>query len=310
VRYLHLLGLLNGLAVAVHMLATIPLACYTVLLVVWLIRRRIRAKDIAIVAALGIVGALPYEYLIVKNLVEGGDLLGTLASAAFGDRWRADVLNTALSWKLTRENILFIVLNFPTPNALLFLVGLYGLHRIGPASALRNLVLALLMLFFVFACRYTIVDRFAFFLPFYCVVAIVIGLGMHELSSRLRRPAVLYLAAAFSSLPIAVYAMAPEGAQRLRVPIGTRQDIPYRNDYEYFLQPWRTGYRGAEKFAREALETAEPNAIIYADTTTVAPLRYMQEVKALRPDVQIVAGIAHRDGMGSTLNSLHRQGGW
>ena len=70
-------------------------------------------------------------------MVHSGDVLGTLASAAFGNRWRADVLNIHLSWKLIREDLLYLVLNFPTPNALLFLAGSRG-----PAQDRRDLGLS------------------------------------------------------------------------------------------------------------------------------------------------------------------------
>jgi hypothetical protein len=76
------------------------------------------------------------------------------------------------------------------------------------------------------------------------------------------------------------------------VRIGTRQDIPYRDDYAYFLQPWKTGYAGAERFAAEALEAVESDAVIWADITTAAPLLLAQEIKGLRPDVKIVSRIA------------------
>jgi hypothetical protein len=76
----------------------------------------------------------------------------------------------------------------------------------------------------------------------------------------------------------------------MQLKIGTRNDIPHRNDYEYFLRPWKTGYKGAERFADEALDLLEDNAVIYADTTTVGPLLYLQEVKGKRPDVKIVSG--------------------
>ncbi len=295
VGYLYGLGLLNGLALAVHMLAAIPLACYAVLLFVLWRRRSIRAKDLALIAALWVLGALPYEYLILQNIVQNRDVLGTLASAAFGNRWRADVLNTTLSWRLITEDVLLIVLNFPTPNALFFFVGLYGLHRMGPTPAFRRILVALLVLFFIFAARYTITDRYAFFLPFYCIAAIVIGLGVQEVLRR-GRPCPMVLVAVFALLPVAVYAVAPGLAQHWNLSLGTRQDIRYRNDYEYFLRPWRTGDTGAERFARAALETAEPNAIICADSTTVAPLLYVQEVQGVRPDVKIVAGIVSSQG--------------
>jgi hypothetical protein len=196
---------------------------------------------------------------------------------------------------LVKEDILLIMLNFPTPSALLFFVGLYGLHRTGPTAAFRRVIVALLVLFFVFAARYTITDRYAFFLPFYCIVALMIGLGAHEVV-RWGLPCPTVLVAAFALLPIAVYAVAPGLAQRGNLSLGTRQDIPYRNDYEYFLQPWRTGYTGAERFARAALGTAESNAIVCADSTTVAPLLYVQEVKGVRPDVKVVAGIVSSQG--------------
>ncbi len=294
VSYLYLLGLLNGLAIAVHMLASIACVCYAALVVILLARRAIRGRDVAVIAGLWILGALPYEYLIIKNIVHSGDVAGTLASAAFADRWRGDVLNTSLSWKSVKENALFLTLNFPTPNALLFFVGGYALCRTAHARAFRNVLIALLVLFFLFASRYTVADRYAFFIPFYVVVAILIGLGVQEVHARHR--AVAHAIAFCVLLPVLVYVAAPAMAERMNLRIGTRGDLAYRNDYEFFLEPWKTGDTGADRFATEALTGVEPDAIILADTTTVGPLLYVQEVKGLRPDVKIVTGIVSSHG--------------
>ena len=294
-RYLGGLAILNGMAVAVHMLGSISFVCYAGFLVILLAKRAVRGRELAAFALLWILGALPYEYLIVRDIARAGDVLGTLASAAFGSRWRADVLNTSLSWKIVKENALLIALNFPTPNVLLFLIGCYGLRRVRPA-AFRNVVLALLVLFLLFAFRYTVSDRYAFFIPVYCLAALLIGLGAQEIVSRVRHWTVPWLIALFCLLPIGVYAAAPQLARHAGVRIGTRQDIPYRDDYAYFLRPWKTGYDGAERFAAEALATVENNAIIWADITTVAPLLYAQEVRGIRPDVKIVSGIASTAG--------------
>jgi hypothetical protein len=94
----------------------------------------------------------------------------------------------------------------------------------------------------------------------------------------------------FSLLPVVAYAAAPRLAEKANVSIGTRRQIPYRDDYKYFLQPWKTAYRGPERFAREGLESVEKNAIIYADGTTVYPLLFAQELEKMRRDVTIVSG--------------------
>lgn len=296
VRYVYALGLLNGLAVAVHMLAVIPLACYAVLAVVGIAKGRLRLRDIGVVVLLWTVGALPYEYLIVRRMLCSGEVLATLASAAFGDRWRADVLNTALSWRIVKENFLLLALNFPTPNVLLPVIGGFALRRMRAVSPLRHVLAALLMLFLLFAFRYTVVDRYAFFIPFYVVVCVLTGLGVHRVHEGLPHPAVTAAITGAALLPVAVYAIAPSLARRIDLAMGTRGDIAYRDDYTYFLRPWKTGEDGPDRFARDALDTVGPDAVIYADTTTVAPLLLIQEVEGRRPDVKIVTGIVSSRG--------------
>ena len=290
VSYLYWLGLLSGLSIAVHMLASIPLICYAVFVAFLLAKKEIHIRNLAIIVLLWIAGALPYEYLIVKNIIQTGDLTGTLASAAFGLRWQGAVLNTSLSMGIVKENFLYILLNFPTPNFLLFFAGCFGLFKMSPGRSFRNVVLALTVLFFLFAFRYTVPDRYAFFIPFYCLVSILTGLGTDTLQNQKNLKVPAFLVLLFCILPVGVYAALPPLAKKMQLNIGTRNDIPHRNDYEYFLRPWKTGYNGAERFAEEALDLPEDGAVIYADTTTVGPLLYLQEVKGIRPDVKIVSG--------------------
>ncbi len=294
--YLYALGLLNGMAIAVHMLASIPLICYSVLLVILVARKRIRPVHAACAALLWMVGAAPYGYLIVGEIIQSGDLPGTLASAAFGDRWQGDVLNAGVSWDMVKENVLYLLLNFPTPNALLLFVGCAALCRKGADRLLRAILMTLMVFFFVFAFRYTVSDRYAFFIPFYVVAAAVIGFGVDRLQRRVPHRALACLIGLLALSPVAVYAVAPSLAERCDLSIGTRGDIAHRDDHAFFLQPWKTGYRGAEQFAREVLEAVPAEALIYADTTTVAPLLYMQEVEGVRPDVKIVTGLVRSAG--------------
>jgi len=296
VSYLYWLGLLNGLAIANHMFASIPLLCYGVFFVVLLVKKRIGFGRLAVVVLLWIIGAAPYEYLIIKNIIQSGDFTGTALSAAFGNSWQGAVLNTSLSLKIVKENILFLLLNFPTPNLLLLFVGLFGLYKYCPAKAFSNVVLVLSVLFFLFAFRYTVPDRYTFFMPFYCMVSVLAGLGVYVVNKRMSSRVFICLVLIFASLPIPVYAAVPIVAEKMRFNLGTRREIPYRNEYRYFLCPWKTGYRGAERFANEALALVENNAIIYADSTVAYVLLYAQQVEQKRRDVTIVSGRDSSEG--------------
>jgi len=292
VGYLYWLGLLNGLAIANHMFASIPLLCYGVFFVVMLAKKRIGFGHLAIVVLLWIIGAAPYEYLIIKNIIRSGDFTGTALSAAFGSGWQGAVLNTSLSLKIVKENILFLLLNFPTPNLLLFFVGLFGLYKYCLAKAFSNVVLALLVFFFLFAFRYTVPDRYTFFMPFYCMASVLVGLGVYVVHKRISSKVFVYLVLIFAFLPVPVHAAVPIVAEKMAFNLGTRREIPYRNEYRCFLCPWKTGYRGADRFADEALALVENNAIIYADSTVAYVLLYAQQVNGKRPDVKIVSDYA------------------
>jgi hypothetical protein len=289
VGFLYALALFNGLAIANHMWAVIALVCYMVFLATLLAQKQINLRHLGIIAGLWVVGAVPYEYLIIKNVVQSGDFTATVASVFFGDQWRGDVLNTTVPVKLVKENLILMVYNFSTPNVILFFAGLYGLKKVSPNRSFKNILLALLILFFVFAFRYTVPDRYAFFIPFYCLVCILIGVGFDLFVSRPNRKVLGWIVVVLALLPIPTYVIAPAVAQGTDFKLPTKRNISYRNDYRWFLQPWRTGCRGPEKFAKEVFNTVDENAVVYADGTTVSALLYTQEVKKQRSDIRIVS---------------------
>ena len=295
--YLYLLGLFNGLAIANHMFAVIPFVCYLVLLIVLLARRQIKLRHFGIIVLVWVISASPYGYLVLKNIIKTGNFTSAMASALFGRNWRSNVLNVSLSAKLVKENLLFLAYNFPTPNVIFFFVGLWGLKKVSSMRSFTNILLALLILFFVFAFRYTVPDRYAFFIPFYCLASVLIGVGVNLLIARYNSKIVCSVILILSLLPIPTYMIAPAVAQRQKFNLSTRADVPYRNDYVWFLQPWKAGYSGAEKFAEEVFEKLEPEAVVYADNTMVYPLLYVQEVKGERKDIRIISTYASSEGV-------------
>ena len=296
VVFLYLLGLVNGLAIATHMFASIAFICYLVFLVVLLVQKEIRLKDFGVIVGLWMIGAAPYEYLIINKFIETGDLAATLSSALFGNKWQSNVINTGLSARLIKENVILLAYNFPTPNVIFFLAGLYGLKKLSPSRGFKNILVALSVLFFVFAFRYTVQDRYAFFIPFYCLACILFGVGFDFLIRPGGKKILTYLVLIFAFLPIPVYIFAPVAAEKMQFKLPTRGDIPYRNDYRWFLRPWRTSHDSPERFVNEIYNTVEQDAIIWADTTTAPPLLYAQHVKGKRGDVKIMSSIISSEG--------------
>lgn len=292
IGFLYLLAFFNGLAVADNMFAVFALTCYLVLWAVLLIQKQITLRHIAIMITLWIMGAVPYEYLVIKNVIQTRDFAATMTSVFFGNRWEKNALNVAVSSRTIKENLIFMVYNFPTPNIIFFFAGLYGLNKVSPSRSFRNILLAILILFFVFAFRYTVPDRYAFFIPFFCLVSVLAGVGFNSVLAGLAPPyrrVLCWAVFILALLPIPVYIIAPVIAQKMQFKLPTKRSIPFRNDYVWFLRPWQTGYNGPEQFAEQALSGVEKDAIIIADGTTVYPLWYVQKFKGTAPDVKIVS---------------------
>ena len=138
ISYLYLLGLFNGLSISDHMFGSLPFLCYTVFLIVLLAKRTIRFKHLFIIVILWLIGFSPYAYLIIKEMINTGDIIATISSALFGKAWQHNVLNVGISARLIKENLILMAYNFPTPSALLFIAGLWGLGKVSPRRSFRK----------------------------------------------------------------------------------------------------------------------------------------------------------------------------
>jgi hypothetical protein len=230
--------------------------------------------------------------LIVKNIINTKEVFSTLATTFFGNTWQNNVLNIEISSNLIKENLILIAYNFPTPNIILFFVGLYGLKKIQNLRNLFAMLLIIALIFFVFAFRYTVPDRYAFFIPFYLLVSIFIGLSAHILLAKTAASTPYIIILILTSLTIPTYITAPKVAEKLEFNLNTKRKIPFRNDYKWFLEPWKINYYGPQQFANEVFITLPENAAIYADSTTAPPLHYFQEVHQQRNDLIILSPLA------------------
>ncbi len=285
--YVYWLALMNGISLSNHMFASIPLFCYFCYLIFLLIKKELSWRIVPGAVLLWAAGAGIYLYLIVNRYLTTGDLGATLMSAAFGDSWGGAVLNNHITPKLVIENFLFLGLCFCSPALILLLTGFWGLLRHWRESRWHLLIVLLAVLFYGFAFRYTVPDRYAFFIPFYCVAGVVIGYGAKQFLARFNRPAVKWVLVLLCLMPVGVYAAVPPIAKAYNIKLGTRRSIPFRNEYTHFLRPWQTGYDGPLQYGKTVMGLVEDNAVILADSTPVYTLWYVQTVLGEKPGVTL-----------------------
>ncbi len=284
-RWLPLLFFVNGLGVSNHLLAILALPVYGILLVVLLVRRRIGMGVVLFSAMTWLAGCIPYLILILGELERGVPAAEVLGSALFGNYYAANVLNTHVTLGLLKKSALYLGLNFPTPAVVLAVVGLWELRRIQPRSLALSLA-GLLIVHLVWVSRYDIADQYTFFIPTVILLGLLVGLGAGRfLASRGISWRVAGVLAA--GLPAAVYVVLPTLAKQGGLAIGVGRELPYRDAYTYFLQPWKSGYTGAERFALEARDTLPEGAVLIADSTSVRPIQYLQITGRWKPSVVV-----------------------
>jgi len=279
--------LLNGLSLANHLLALLTLAAAGAACLYLLWRKQLRWPIAALAAGAWIMGAWPYEALILQDLAAGQPLGEVINSALFGVNWRGAVTNVRISGRMVLNALLILLLNFPTPTILLGLGGVKALAR--GQGWFGKMVLGMAAVHLAFAVRYPVRDQYTFFITTVFFVSLLIGVGCWQVLQRRRRLAYLVLPAAM--LPVAVYYAMPRvvlaaGWQdRLEKRLWKRT-IPYRNELFHFLQPWSAGYDGPQRFAREVFRQVPQDSILLVDSTAIRPLMYLRLTEKLREDVQ------------------------
>ena len=287
-RWLVLAAFLNGLGWSTHNFAMLMWPAYAVTAVLHrkLIPRP-QARSLAIAAGAWLVGCIPLIVLVVLEYQRLGDLGGTIRSLLVGV-YERQVFNTQIGGGLLLRLLGYLVLNFPTPLVLLAVWGWIQLRRDGCPG--RRLLLTLAAVSYVgFAGRYNVSDQYTFMVHGYLFVILFVSVGVEGWLGRYQSRGMKIAVLALSLTGPLAYAVGPPLARRyagnaLRFP---ERQIPYREPYNWFLRPWRTGYHGPERYAREVLTSLPPNAVLLTDSTIRRPLDYLQGDEGLRLDVRL-----------------------
>ncbi len=283
--------LLSGVEFSNHPLALLTLAV-TGLVTLWMIaRKELHFFTLVLCGAAWFLGAGLMLALMVRQVAAGMPVTEVLRSALVGD-FSAAVFNLFPTPLLLARSALYLVLNFPTPIALLAFVGLARLRSLRPPH-MGVFLAGLTLIHLYWAIRYDVPDQYTFFIITAMNLSILIGIGVSavlEWKPQARKPLV-----ALALLPVAAYFLLPRLAAHWELPLGTRS-LPYREEYYYFLRPWKTGYIGPEHFADEMFSWLPPFSVLIADQTTVRPLHYRRLTS--EPDHQLLIFPRMRDEVG------------
>jgi hypothetical protein len=263
---------LNGLGLSNHLVAILSLPVYGTLLLWAVFTSAVRWRVFLLSGVAWFAGAAIYLGMVIEELLRrsAGEVVN---EALFGEVFEGYVLNTDVSASLLVKCVMYLGLNFPTPLAFAALVGLWKLGR--PRGVFPTCFLALLAIHFLWACRYDVPDQYVFFLPSILFIAALIGLGAGEVARRWGTRARPFIVAA-ALLPAPVYAALPFIARPLKLLPEIGRKMPYRDNYDFFIHPWKTGYRGPEQFAEELVQALPDDSLLIADATAVRPVHYFQ----------------------------------
>jgi hypothetical protein len=284
-RQLYLMGLLFGLGVSVHLMSQIVFAVLMVWLFSRLLMRKLRIGAYLAVIGMWIIGAAALWVAAWIEYRHNGSIAATIRSALIGN-WGTAVFNFSVVGLLLKKSILFFALNFPTPLILLSIPGLWlSFKYLNRTTAWLLAISALLCC--SFAARYNVRNQDCFFLPFYFLVAIYIGLGFAFLFKR-NVISWAIVCSVFLLLILLTYPALAYVAEKHKFDLGVKRHIPYRDAYYYYLVPWQQHQTGPRRLATEVMHVLPPNAFLIPDTTTLPAFQYVHFAEGVRPDVSVL----------------------
>jgi hypothetical protein len=261
---LFLIGMLTGLAGAIHQLTFIVLFPLYVQLV-W----QYKARTLITLPgfALGFSVAFPGIYHELQNglgLIDIGHryLIG-IPDKTTEQSWQGSLFRFDDMWH-EKNSVGLLLLSLLGPQVL-------GLVLLPRNPKLRLLWVAAMMNF-VFAVSYNVTDRFTFFLPGAVLLSIIGVMQLHALLPRRATPLLNASPLGAPAVILSVFAVYASGLIGLPT---HKEALPFRDDIHYFMAPYLPD-RSAEQFVMSYEKSAPQGALIIADWTPNGALRSAQ----------------------------------
>lgn len=290
-RWLLGLWLVNGFAAGAHVQNGLATPIYLVITLVALRQGRLPLQQVLACAAVWLAGFSPYLVFCIRHVADSGGWEAALGSATTGGyagkMWQ---LHPSM-WRVWLRGVQYIGLNYPTGLVLLVIPGLVALYRNSASMAFKWGLLGAAGVNLLFAMTYRVPDQQSFFVPAYATLAPLIGLGAALLFRRRLAWADAFLLAV---LVVPIYAVLPKVLQDPVVASALKIDPPaqtiaYRDPYEFYLKPWKTGRHNERRYIEEVLAVLPDQAVFLCNSTARDGLKAVQVVESRHPHLQLEA---------------------
>jgi hypothetical protein len=290
--YLWLATFFLGLGLAAH----VKVVLYVPALL-WLIvkKRPWKAKVLAGAILAGLLGAVPWLWLLVRDAQQQGFNPSELFRWAFLTFEGYDFGGTMFDFSV--GGLAHDLFNLFAYLALQFFglalaAGLGGVvlswRRLQQEVAFYLLLLYLGVM--VFAFSYRVGDQYVFYLPSYVPFVVWIGLGFEYFLAKVplnRWWRIVGLLCLLVALPITVYRVTPELVAR-GITFRDTRHVPGPQGKYFFLWPPKNGYWDAREYSREVLANTPDHAVLVVDPILSQPIRFLQKVEGLSADTEVI----------------------
>ncbi|MBI5410260.1 MAG: DUF2723 domain-containing protein [Nitrospirae bacterium] len=296
---LYAAALLFGLGMTNHRIILIDLIGIVIFVLVTDFKIIKRGRALLSVFISFFAGSLLLVYVIIQKML---DKPVTVVADTFSAEGYKDAV-VKYSPKILEEigmYLSYLFYQFPLAGFILGLAGIVALFRKDKKLALLFCLLIIMnwLLLFKLGPSYGH-SKYTFYISAYTVFSILIGYGFFSLKNYLEdkgrsvEKLSLITAASVVLLPALLYNVTPHLTKRLGIDLLHARPVPYRDNDEFFLNPSKRGYTGAERYAKEAFETASAGSVIISDYTPYTVLKYLQDVKGVRTDVLLIRIAGH-----------------
>ncbi len=293
---LYLAAFLFGLGLSNHLVMALTIIGFFFLIIMTDFRILSKLRVLLITVCSFLVGSYLLIYLYFQNLMKGRTA-SLLMDVTTGYQYKKNMM--VISHDLFRDIFMYfsyLFYQFPVIGFSLIFIGIYALFKKERIVTIFLLLLIGVNAFFFisFGPGATRTTKYTFYISDYAVFSVFISYGFFACLNFFKaknyshnRIFTVFLASIIL-LPLLLYNIIPYASKSLGIDLLHARTIQYRDNESYFLNPNKRGYRGAVRYAQEALDTASLNSIIIADFTPYTVLIYFQRIRGVRNDISVI----------------------